>query len=407
MIEFADLVDHYELPARDRGQRRPQLTQPARWRRGLDRRRGERRRRRRGRRLAYLDSTFPWARSGFRYHEAQAIHELLPDTLFFSLWELTDPFPAPVHPLAAFPSIASAKGVTDAYAVFQLFLDGLCGLPTEPAGAPPHPFEGLDISAVRRALDIRLHGSIYPGGGFVPTPQGIERLRDLAARIDTVFSYVPEVLSAVPSATPVDQAFTATSFYAPSSERWERPAPLVCLFAADGPPRKGIDVVLQAFRGLDPQGFHLHVVGPHEARRDELPSDLATFHGWLAPAQLRDLHAEAHVFLSPVSAELPGPPGSHQGVVDGFPTQAAADAMSSGCLLVSSNPAADRRVLESDVHYLEREPHADVVRATLTELAGDPTHARAIAEAGSRQLRDRMDVHRGVAQKLRLMGFAV
>src|ERR1700730_14542422 len=103
MSEFSALVEHYGLPARDSAQERPQVVQPWRWR--LARLRAPRRLQntRQGRRLAYVDDVFPWMLSGFRYHEAHAIWELRPDTLFFSLWDLTDPFPAPVHRLTDFP----------------------------------------------------------------------------------------------------------------------------------------------------------------------------------------------------------------------------------------------------------------------------------------------------------------
>lgn len=406
MHDFAEIAARQRLPARDPSQRRPELVQPARLRRLGGRLRGAVRRRVRGRRLAYLDNMFPWARSGFRYHEALAIHELLPDTLFFSQWELDDPFPAPVHPLAELPVRAPAAGVTDAYGVFQLFLEGLVGMHPE-GGEEPYAFAGLDISAVLAREQIRLHGCIYPGGGLVPTPEGLTRTRALAARLDSTFSYVPEVLAAVPGATSISQALTATSFYRLEHARWRTPRPFVCLFAADSPPRKGLDVVLAAFRELDPAAFRLHVVGPHEHRRGELPEQLATFHGWLPPERLRALHHEAHAFVSPVSAEPPGPPGSFLGVTDGFPTQAAADAISSGCLLVGSNPAADHRVLMPGEHYRECAPDPLSLRATLRELAGDMAATQRLAAAGSARLRSRCDVRRGVAEKLAHMGFDI
>ena len=358
------------------------------------------------RRLAYLDSTFPWLRSGFRYHEASALLELVPDTLFFSLWDMTDPFPAPVHSLTDFPKIASREGITDAYGVFQLFLAGLVGLqPSHPQ--PLHVMEGPDLSEFLTRARIRLHGSIYPGGGFTNTKSGLMQARALASRLSTTFSYVPEVLANVPGVTPVDQAFTETRFYTPSYTRWEDMNKLICLFAADSPPRKGADVALGAFAGLPADSFHLHVVGPHEHRRGELPADLATFHGWLSASELRNLHRRVHVFISPVSAEPPGPAGSFAGVTDGFPTQTAADAMSSGCLLVSSNPAADHRVLEPAVHYLECESSIVVLREVLEGLAQDPRQMQVIAQAGSEQIRRRADVRRGMRSKLLKMGLSL
>jgi hypothetical protein len=399
---FADFVSAYRLSA-DPGQPWPQLKEPGGLSKALARRRGVRRQRSHGRRLAYLDSTFPWERSGFRYHEALALHALRPDTLFFSMWALTDPFPAPVHPLAEFPRIALREGVTDVYAVFSLFLEGLCGMRAG-LDEPPQPMEGLDISEFVAEAEIKMHGTIFPGGGFTATPHGFEQARALASRLDTTFSYVPEVLEEVPGVTYIPQALTEVRFYPQTSERWQQPRPLVCLFAADPSARKGLDVALSAVAELDPSQFHLHVVGPHEHRRDEFPAGLMTFHGWLSPARLRDLHRQVHVFLSPVSAEPPGPPGSFRGVTDGFPTQAAADAMSSGGALVSANPLGDHRVLTPGKHYLECPPTAEAFRGALLELAGDLERTRKLAEDGSNQVREQMDVRRGIAMKLRAMG---
>ena len=401
--KFREFVEVYGLPARDPGQPWPELKEPGL----LARKRYSARaylRWRRGRRLAYLDSTFPWERSGFRYHEALSLLALRPDTLFFSMWELTDPFPAPVHPLAEFPLIALREGVTDVYAVFSLFLESLCGLRPDPED--PHPMEALDISRFAAESGIRIHGTIFPGGGFTATPHGLEQARSLVARLDTAFSYVPEVLENVPGVTYVQQALTEVRFYRQTTERWSRPRPLVCMFAADPSVRKGLDVALGAFAGLDPERFHLHVVGPHEHRRAEFPAELMTFHGYLAPAQLRDLHRDVHVFVSPVSAEPPGPPGTYRGVTDGFPTQAAADAMSSGVLLLSANPARDHRVLTPDIHYVERPPSVEAFRAALLELAENAERTRTIAQAGSDRVRTEMDVRKGIGGKLQAMGLA-
>jgi len=400
-MRFAELVDTYALPARDREQAYPIVPEPSPAE--VLSVRVVRMARRGRRRLAYLDNTFPWARSGFRYHEAQAILELAPDTMFFSSWEMTDAFGAPVYPITAFPRLAARHGITDAYGVFQLFLEGVAGtLARFAPGDLTHPFAGPDLSQSLRRLRIRLHGSIYPGGGFVPTPEGYRRLRALSTEMTTILSYVPEVLEHVPDAVAVDQAFTEVDFYAPSAERWRTPEPIVCLFAADAPPRKGIDVVLAAFRDLDPDRFQLHVVGPHTDRQNELPAAIATFHGWLSAEELRALHRTVHAFLSPVRVETAGP--GYQGVTDGFPTQTAADAMSSGCLLLSCNPAADRRVLDPGVHYLELPPAPERWRKELEQLAADPGRAHRIADAGSARVRERMDIRAGTARKLTAIG---
>ena len=398
---FEDVVRIYDMPARDLRQAPSPSALSAVTTGVVGRLRLARRRRTAGRRLAYLDSTFPWERSGFRYHEALALLELRPDTLFFSLWEMTDPFPAEVHPLAEFGSIAFSHGITDAYGVFQLFLEGLVGMRS---GEPVHPMQGPDITPVLTGLGISLHGTIHASGGFTNTPYGIARARELSARLQTAFSSILEVQSSVPGVTPVDAAYTDTRFYTWSERRWRDRDRVVCLFASDKPPRKGIDAVISAFRELSPARFHLHVVGPHEDRSEELPPELATFHGWLHPTRLRELHDRAHIFVSPVSAEAPGPDGSFSGVIDGFPTQAAVDAMSSGVLLVSANPEHDHRVFEAGRHYVECGNDADRLRLMLLELAGDPERMREVAVTGSERVRERMDVRRGAARKLELMG---
>jgi glycosyltransferase involved in cell wall biosynthesis len=399
---FPEFVDVYKLPARNREQPWPHLDERRGLARAADRAIGSMRDGSK-RRVAYLDSTFPWARSGFRYHEALALHVLQPDAMFFSMWELTDPFPAPVHSLADFPKLTRRGGVTDIYAVFSLFLESLVGM--RPAGTvEPHPMEALDLSAFNADSGIKVHGTIFPGGGLTTTPEGIAAARELTRRLDTTFSYVPEVLEQVEGVTYIQQALTETRYYDQTNERWQNPAPLVCMFAADPTPRKGLDIALAAFAELDPSRFHLHVVGPHEHRRDEFPDELMTFHGWLAPERLRELHRETHIFLSPVSAEPPGPPGSFQGVTDGFPTQAAADAMSGGVLLVSANPSGDHRVLTPGEHYIELPAEVDAFRETLLELAAEPRRTQSLAEAGSNRVREQMDVRRGVAQKLEAIG---
>jgi glycosyltransferase involved in cell wall biosynthesis len=341
--------------------------------------------------------------SGFRYHEAAAILQARPDTLFFSTYEMTDPFPAAVHPLARFPEIAMREGVTDAYGVFLWFLAGLVGLGPSRDGSMRHPMEGLDISRTLATQRIRLHGSLLPGGGFVATEQGYAWAGEVIERLDTAFSFSEDVLSRFPGVARVPAAFTDTRFYAASAGRWSRLEPIVCLFAADAPPRKGVDVAIEAFSDLSGR-FHLHVVGPHQHRRSQLPSAMATFHGWLDASALRGLHDQTHVFLSPVSAESPGPSGSGEGMIDGFPTQAAVDAMSSGCLLVSANPLGDHRVFEPGVHYVECAADTISLRETLRELASDPQRMRAIADAGAARVRERMDVRLGVEAKLALIG---
>ena len=397
--EFTRMVSDFSLPTRDPHQRRPVLDEVS----AFHLPRFHRSRSRSRRRLAFLDSTFPWAGSGFRYDEARAMLALRPDTLFFSLWELIDPFPVRVNPISRFPSIARDAGITDAYGVFQIWLAGLCGLPqTDPAD--PNPMQGPDLERVFRSQGIRLHGTIYPGGGFTSTERAVAEVNAMVPRLQTTFSDVPELIDRVPGITPTLAACTRTEFYRRDDSRWAEVDPLVCLFAADRPPRKGLSVTIAAFSQLPADRFHLHVVGPHWHLRNQLPEDVATFHGWCTAEELRTLHKRAHVFLSPVSREPPGPVGSFEGVIDCFPTQTARDAMSSGCLLVSGNPIHDHRALEPGVHYIEIPSDSRELRAQLVVLARDVQRMRQIAGAGSSRVRECFDVRAGTAFKLEKMG---
>jgi glycosyltransferase involved in cell wall biosynthesis len=354
-----------------------------------------------GKRLAYLDSHFPWARSGFRYADALALHDARPDTLFFSMYELTDPFPARVYPLADFARLAPVHGITDAYAVFLSFATGLLGLPGSDDGKPG-PVDGLDISAVLRRERIRLHVTLYPGGGLVTTEQSLARAGRLIEAADQVFSYVPEVLERYPEVVPIELALTDTDFYVYRLPDFTR-RPLAVLFAADAPPRKGLAVALDMQRMLDASiDLELHLAGPHERWRDR-DGRKTVVHGWCEREELRDLHANCPIFISPVRAGTAEE--GEAGMIDGFPTGAAAEAMSSGCLLVSANPGNDHRVLRPGVDYVECAATPEAFADAVFHAATNPEWAATIARSGARRVRERMSVRSGATERLRLMGF--
>jgi glycosyltransferase involved in cell wall biosynthesis len=392
-------VAQYRVPLADPRARRPQLCRPGPVEGRFNRLLGGLRRRVRGRRLAYLDSHFPWARSGFRYADALTLHEVRPDTVFFSMYETTDPFPAPVLPLAEFSRLAPRLGVTDAYGVFLNFTAGLLGVSADSAG-DPGPTDGLDISDVLRREKIRMHVCLYPGGGLVLTEESLRRVGDLVVAADQVFSYVPEVLERYPGVLSIDQAIIDTEFYSYREANF-RERPVQILFVADAIPRKGLDVALTMERLLaDSEDIHLHVVGPHDAPADT--GRRATFHGWLEREQLAQLHARCPIFVSPVRRGRADE--GDAGMVDGFPTAAASEAMSSGVLLISANPASDHRALRPGIDYIESAASAacfaDAVRFALSY----PDQAAAIAASGAIRVRERMSVKAGVRQRLQLMG---
>ena len=187
---------------------------------------GQLRRRVLGRRLAYVDSHFPWQRSGLRYADALALHEARPDTVFFSLYEMRDPFPAPVLPLAQFPRLAPSLGITDLYGVSPRFMAGALGLR-----------DGLDLSGVLQREGIRTHVGLYPGDGFVAT-----EARRLVEAADQAFSWMPAALERLSGVTPIDPGVIDTAFYA-RTERDFAARPLELLLVADAEahcgPRRG------------------------------------------------------------------------------------------------------------------------------------------------------------------------
>jgi glycosyltransferase involved in cell wall biosynthesis len=403
MMSHADFVAHYRVPVAVPNAPRPTLE----WsRRGEGRARslaGQVRRRVHGRRLAYIDSHFPWKLSGFRYADALALHEARPDTVFFSMYELSDPFPAPVLPLAQFPRLAPGLGITDVYGVFLEFMAGALGLRRD-SDREPEVIEGLDLSGVVRREGMRTHVGLYPGGGFVATEAGFTEARRLVAAADQVFCWIPGVIERVPGVTPIAPSVIDTAFYA-KTRRDFAARPLELLFAADAKPRKGLGVALAALAALADEPVHLHVVGPHDPAQSPVPADRTTFHGWLDREALRQLHRRCHIFVSPVTAEHPNDSAGDGGVTDGFPTLTAAEAASSGLLLMTANPESDHRYLRPGIDHIELPATAGTFADAVRAVLDDPSAATAVAESGARRVREQLDVRVGAAARLSLMGF--
>ncbi|MDO9355008.1 MAG: glycosyltransferase, partial [Solirubrobacteraceae bacterium] len=335
--------------------------------------------------------------------DALALHEALPDTVFFSMYEMTDPFPAPVLPLADFPRLAPGLGVTDVYGVFLDFMSGVLGIP-RPPGHPVGVADGLDLSGVLRRYGMRTHALLYPGGGLLASDESLDRVAHLVDRADQVFSYVTPALERFPSILPIDPATIDTDFYGRTSAVELTADPVQLLFAADAKPRKGLDVALAAQRLVDRAGHrvHLTVAGPNEASADQAGRS-STFVGWQSREQLRELHRGTAIFLSPVRAERGDEIDG--GITDGFPTTAAAEAMSSGCLLITANPEHDHRSLRPGVDYLEREPTPEAFADAIGWAIDHPEQAAAIAASGAQRVRERLDVRAGALKRLELMGF--
>jgi glycosyltransferase involved in cell wall biosynthesis len=355
------------------------------------------------RRLAVVDSHFPWTVSGFRYHEGEEFLRRRPDTLFFSLYEMTDPFPTRVYPLAEFPTRAAAAGVTDVYMVFFNWAAGILGVAgpdgfREIAGAR----EDISLLPAMTRWGMRAHVTIYPGGGLFPdTPKSA--VEEIARRSATIFTTVDEVAEVVPNAIRTTVPVPG-DFYGFRSRRLTRRPRLV--FVGDDRPRKGLGTLLDAMElaGCD---YELDVVGPHERHLDRLVRLGARLHGWLEPEELRKVLWECDVVVAPATVDRPEDGYGDTGVIDGFPTTAARVAMLTGCCLVGSNPSADTSLLQPGLHYLEfpeRDPAG--LAHVLQQLATDDDLRARIATAGAEMLRSQCDVGRVVVAKLEHMGLA-
>ncbi|HMJ36436.1 MAG TPA: glycosyltransferase [Baekduia sp.] len=103
-------------------------------------------------------------------------------------------------------------------------------------------------------------------------------------------------------------------------------------------------------------------------------------------------------------AERPGEDDG--GIIDGFPTGGAAEAMSSGCLLITSNPERDHRIMRPGVDLLERPPTPEAFAEAVRYALADPERAAGIAASGAARVRERMDARHGVRQRLGLIGLA-
>ena len=244
--------------------------------------------------------------------------------------------------------------------------------------------------------------TMYPGGGLVEDTDP-ELMRAVAERCATVFTNTAEAVAAVPEAIRIAGPM-ATDLYGfqPRAPR----QPFRFVFAADRQLRKGLDTALAALAQLDDR-FHMHVVGPHDPFVANIPPERLTFHGVLKPVELRGVYWAA--MRSCRRSVNPGPeadPGE-VGLVDGFPTTTACEALASGCALLSSNPRSEHWIVEPDVHFLEFPVQdADALAAALRRLEADRDLRDGLAERGAARIREVMDVRRVVDAKLQAMDLA-
>ncbi|KRE69988.1 glycosyltransferase [Paenibacillus sp. Soil750] len=84
-------------------------------------------------------------------------------------------------------------------------------------------------------------------------------------------------------------------------------------------------------------------------------------------------------------------------------TIAAVDAMSTGCILVSTNPRNDKLVLQSGVDYIEVASDAQTIANVLLWIKANFKEALEIGTHGAETIKERFDVKNIVHSKLKHM----
>ncbi|WP_083485001.1 glycosyltransferase [Paenibacillus ihumii] len=339
-------------------------------------------------RLAVIDTKFPWKLSGFRYWENVQMHVQRPDTLFFATEPYSDDFPAVVHPFSRFKELAVSEKITDVYCVFLnlvLSLLGACTLPdgTHMPGSNPY----LDIRSFLNERQIRLHTTLYPGGGLIHETRQ-EFLDIVAGQCSTIFTNFEDVLLKIKTSI-YQPVVINTELYNYAARSWEGPIHLV--FSAFNFPRKGFPLLVQAYNRLHSDDFHLHIVGDWEDQLALLTNKRFTFHGVMAPEQLKLMYQGCHVFINCSITD-------HM-ALDGFPTTAAVDAMATGCLLVTTNPRNDQLILKEGIDYIGITDESSLLRAL--HWIRDHSHtAQTIAAHGAHTIRTHFQMEKVVQTKL-------
>ncbi|MFK9094784.1 glycosyltransferase [Bacillus salipaludis] len=342
----------------------------------------------RSRRLAVIDTFFPWKQSGFRYWENTEIFKQRPDTLFFATNLYRDEFPTPVYHFQEFYTIAKKEGITDIYCVFLNLTLSLLGANYLSDGTYiPGSNSSYNISSFLNENNINLHATFYPGGGLDPSTS-IQFLEIAAKKCKTIFTNISEVMNAVPNCIYLPVVIN-TDFYsfAPKSE----PEPIQITFSAHSGERKGFPLLAQTFNQLD-EHFHLNIIGNWQNDLHLLTNKNYTFYGLLDPENIKQVYQNSHVFIYPGTQD--------QFALDGFPTTAAADAMATGCLLVSTNPRNERYILERGLDYLEVSPHVNTIKDTLFWIKENFQQAMEIGKNGSTKIQNHFDSKAIVKSKL-------
>ncbi|MWV46621.1 glycosyltransferase [Paenibacillus sp. HJL G12] len=344
------------------------------------------------RRIAVIDTKFPWMLSGFRYWENYYIQEECPDTVFIAIQPHTDPFPAKVYSFSEIEDVIIKYGITDLYCVFLNLVLSLLGKNELKTGAmvPGSNILWCIIDLINK-YNLKLHTTLYPGGGLDPRTNKsfIERV---GSECKTVFTNVDEVMNVLPQSIYIPGIIN-TEFY--NLEEKSQVFPIHLIFCAVNAPRKGFSTLVNAFNQLN-EDFHIHIVGNWESELNTIKNKNFTFYGVLNPLQLRQLYKKCHVFISCSTED--------ENAMDGFPTTAAAEAMSTGCLLVSTNVRNETRVFRDHFDYYRFEANnSDMLVSVLHKIKEEFPIVQQMGYRSANTIRSLVDARKNVGFKLNQM----
>jgi glycosyltransferase involved in cell wall biosynthesis len=299
---------------------------------------------------------------------------------------------------------------------------GLLDCPLEIPGK-----QNYDLSNFIKNKGISIHTTIGPGGGYEDVShwdqvvKGLEFLRD-HPNVKSVFTNLSEVQRIIPKSHRIAGIVNTDLYrYVPRA----RTDKLQLLFVAHRPrtyAQKGLDYLIRAFNSLDPSKYHLHIVGGDWSREiGRIKNSNYTYYGTLLPDKLGKVFYKCHVIVNPTykgkvpiySRLMPRsfpirtrlmPRYSGYVSIDSFPTTAAAEAMSTGCCMISTNPRHDHYALNPDEDYLEiREKSVEDLVRTIEYLYQNQDQMLSFASSGHKKILEFFDVEKNVALKYRVI----
>jgi len=288
-----------------------------------------------------------------------------------------------------------------------VFLNHTLGLLDYPGNIPGKQNYGLSRFIEEKKISI--HTTIYPGGGYEENilDQAVEGLKFLRSHpnVKTIFTNLRAVQEIVPTAYRIGVPIN-TDFY----KYIVRPknAKMHLIFVGRDVKEKGFDYLIKAFSKLDHSKYHLHIVGNWRHRLHLIKHSNYTYYGFLEPVKLREIYYKCHIVVNPSykqNANIWNRRIRKRYItLDGFPTTAARDAMSTGCCLISTNPRHDYIEFSPGGDYLDiKEKSPEDIMEKIEYLYKNQDKMLSMAYNGHRKILKFFDSKKVVAFKYKVI----